>query len=205
MYSDVAELYRDFKGSASSVEQVVCAGYDATNYDAGLKGAADLLAESKEDGGSQEIYFISDGEPQPSSANGKAIAAELRKNSVIATVMIGSGDDTVLKNDIASKDKFGDPLHSRADYSNKLSEVLARLATNNLSEAIASVQVGGQSIDQMSFLDRIKANDFNFEAFEINIDDVPTGFAVELSYKDRYGKTHLDQGQVQWTSEASAE
>jgi hypothetical protein len=200
-FTDPDELYADFRGTASSIESVICAGFDATNYDAGIQGAIDLFAENSESSGAREVYFISDGEPQPASANGKTRAAELRKSATIATVMVGGSTDVVLKNDIASKDKFGEPLHARAEYSSKLSEVLAKLTTNNLTEAVASLKTAGVSMEALNFLNRIRGLRFDFDAFKINTSDAQEGIAVELSYRDRFGKEHLDKGELKWKFE----
>ena len=86
---------------------MVCNATGDTNYDAGL-GRAKGDLEGGRPGATEEIYVISDGQPDPAYQDGHAIASLLKTSGVdvggtlmpvtIATIML-AGTDVVLDQD----------------------------------------------------------------------------------------------------------
>ena len=187
---------------AAKLADVVCAGYGSTNYDDALNGTAQILQSSIDPSTSKEIYFISDGEPDPARYDGIAIADSLKEHGVtIATLML-IGDDEGLKK-IASVDQT-DPtqtrlLHMKVNAADQLADTLSALAQNYLVGGTIKYRVIGAD-SWVSFDLLAIAQNFHFQlpAFPTDETLAPDGIEVSLDYWDKRG-THLRSiGQLLW-------
>lgn len=201
LFADRDQLYANLlaQSSFNTIAKLICDGDDSTNYDAGLEGAEEILNKAGVAGHAREVYFISDGVPEPSANNGKAVAARLHPNTTIATVMIGGSNDAILSGFIASKDHLGDPLHARAEQSSNLAQVLSKLSSNRIVSAEIRHGSNKETIGSpMDFSSKILGTNFNFKAFTINLSDAPDGLAVEFKYRDRFGGEQTSLGELIW-------
>ena len=105
--------------------EIFCNVSRRTNYKKAFLKAEDILASAREDS-SKEIYFISDGQPNSSQGAGIDVAERIKEDATIATLML-KGDDTILKNDIASRID-DNPLHDKVSSAENLEQALAKLA-----------------------------------------------------------------------------
>jgi len=194
LFSDRQALFNDVvaRSSYSTIEEVLCAGIDGTNYENGLVKAKDLLDSSSLVESQREIYFLSDGEPA-NGDEGRDTAATLRQDTTIASIMIGDGTDTVLKNDIASKDSNGNPLHRRAGDINDLTDTLIDLSRNYIAEA--SLIFNGESVDFTSNLNNLE---FAIGGYTLDADETPGGVEVEFRYRDRFDMVQTKSGRLNW-------
>ncbi len=194
LFSDPQDLFDDVVSSSgySTIEEVLCAGIDGTNYENALVKAKDLLDSNSFVGSQREIYFLSDGEPADGD-EGKDVAADLHKDTTIASVMIGNGTDTILKNNIASKDSNGNPLHRRASDVDDLSRTLIDLTKNYIAEA----QLVFDSVVK-DFTSNLNGYEFAFGGYKLDAEVTESGLEVEFRYRDRFGTTQTKTGKLNW-------
>lgn len=196
-----ADLLRT--GNASQLTSILCRGEGNTNYNAGLQSAQNLLNAIEGDNELTEIYFISDGQPN-SGESGAVLAKQLRDaGTLIATVMVGTENDSILKNEIASRDDQGAPYHSRVESSSDLARALSRLADNQVTEASVSYSENDSDdeLGKFDFTTKFAGTSFAFEAFKLNLEEVPTGFTLEVNIKDRFGNLETKSGKLIWSSD----
>src|SRR5690606_18574819 len=106
---------------------------------------------------------------------GRDEAARIRQVATIATLML-KGDDTILKEDLASK-RNGVPLHARVSNAQALGSAMADLATRELVDAM--VVLGDVAID----ID-YESLDFALPKFSVNKAAWIDGFPVMLETTD---------------------
>ena len=98
----------DFE-TAYLTDDVFCLNAGGTDFVNAFSGADAVLLNGRANS-SKELFLITDGQPNDMALS-KAKADETRANALIATIMLGDQDDSHLKNDIASKDSNGNPIH----------------------------------------------------------------------------------------------
>ena len=204
--SSGASLYSNMLSisKTSQLADIVCAGNGGTNYDDALTGAANILKGSTDPNTSREIYFISDGEPDPSQYDGVAIANNLKSSGVtIATLML-IGDDQGLQA-ISSIDQT-DPNKTRllnlevADAA-QLAATLTQLAQNYLvSGTIKYHAIGSNQWVSFDLMAIQKNFQFKLAAFPTDAQLAPYGLEVSLDYWDKRGMHYGNVGQVLWSS-----
>ena len=97
-----------------------------------LSGAGRLLDWYGRRGGQKEIYFVTDG--LPTVQNGIREAQSLKAaGTLIAPIML-VGDETILRDHIASRDGTGQPLFRKVSEAIRLADALADLAVSKLSQ-----------------------------------------------------------------------
>ncbi len=200
LFDNQDDLFDDLlaQSRARNIEDIICNGEGDTNYEDGLTAGFDLLKPNAENFRIQELYFVSDGTPVPSTSHGKEVAKVIREHATIATVMLGSDNDSTLRNGIASKDQNGSPLHVRVEESEQLAETLASLADNYIeSSELSFVGSGkeGKTTDISKFVD---GGSFSFDDIQIGLEDGVDGVDVKLSYKDRHGNSYDQSGKIIW-------
>jgi hypothetical protein len=210
LYLDQAQLFKDLSRSRTLAD-VLCGAEGGTNYNAALGQAAQILQKGRAQA-TKEIYFLSDGQPDPGN-DGVARALDLKGSGVkigessipatIATVML-AGEDTVLASDIASKDPAGNPLHAFAADTSELSSILTRLAANDIAGAELRVRaIGDTDFQTYDILE--ESTDLDFVVPSITIDGEKTlqGVEVVYSYRDKRGHEFSTGGKLTWQESSS--
>lgn len=205
LYLDQAQLFKDLSRSRTLAD-VLCAAEGGTNYNAALGQAAQILQKGRAQA-TKEIYFLSDGQPDPGN-DGVARAQDLKGSGVkigetavpatIATVML-AGEDTVLASNIASKDPAGKPLHAFAADTTELSSILTRLAANDIAAAELRVRaIGDTDFQTYDILGESTDLDFVVPSITIDGDKTSQGVEVVYSYRDKRGHEFSTGGKLTW-------
>ena len=200
-FETAAALQTDLvsRSGGKSLAEIVCGGVASTSYDEGLKASADLFNASARKDAVRELYFISDGVPD-AGREGRVVAAEIRKNTTIATVMLGSEDDKILKGDIASKDSNQAPIHARASESKDLSNVVSGLSQNRIVGGWYGIRAAGSDVEFSRVnlsLDQLKS-DTILPDIELNPVNYPSGLEMRFEYWDRFNRKYTNTGALVW-------
>jgi hypothetical protein len=207
-YADAASMFAAAGGSPATI---VCATNGNTNYRTALDEAIRLLGASRP-GANKEIYFVSDGEPNPGS-DGALQASLIRSPGVavagvptpatIATVMIGSANDAILREQIASRTSTGAPLHARTDASG-LSQVLADLSRNGLAGGILKYRgIGAAEWTSVDLAKHLSGFNFTLPSFTIDPAVMSVGIEVLHEYQDLRGRKYSSGGKLLWNTSDS--
>lgn len=213
MFADDANLFADIGGAANPAA-ILCDTNGNTAYGAGLSAAEKILKSSRA-GAIKEIYFISDGEPTDLDASmvslGVPIASRLRLPGVsisgtmtpvkIATVKLGKEDGAVLKNNIASRDKNGNPFYALATDASLLADTLNKLAANDIDTGTVKYRpIGDPNWTEIVIKDLVKDYNFTIPAFNTSVASAPNGLEVSFEYSDLHNNIYSNQGTIQWQS-----
>ena len=210
LYVDQAQLFKDLSRSRT-LGDVLCASEGGTNYNAAL-GQASLILQKGRPQATKEIYFVSDGQPDPGNdgvgraRDLKGVGVKIGETAIpvtIATVML-AGDDTVLASEIASKDTSGKPLHAFAADTSELTSVLTRLAGNDIVSAELRIRpIGDTDYETYDILGESNNLDFVVPSITIDGDKISQGVEVQYSYRDKQGHEFSSGGKLTW-QESSA-
>ena len=184
------------RSQPNTLSELICsADGGSTNYDVGLTSAQALLKAGRKDS-TKEIFFITDGEPN-SGAEGMSVATDMKSNGVtiegvttkvsIATVMLGTGDATILKDNIASRDASGQPIFANAADASELADILDRQSSSPLVGASlieGSDGTPGQTFDLMPFVQA--DHSFTLPSFVLDLDLVHDRYNLKLDYWDSH-------------------
>jgi hypothetical protein len=210
LYADANQLFNDLSRNRSLAD-ALCANEGGTNYNAALAQAGMILSKGRP-GATKEIYFVSDGQPDPGN-DGVAKARELKGTGVkigedlikttIATVML-AGEDTVLESEIASKDPDGKALHAFAKDTSQLTSVLTSLSANEIVAAELRVKSGGsEEFSRYDVLGESTGLDFALPSITIDGEKSKQGIEVEYSYRDKRGNEFSTGGKLTWQESAA--
>ena len=113
--------------------------------------------------------------------------------------MLGSGDDTILKNQIASVDPTGAPIHANASTADSLATILTRMAENRLIGS--TLTHGGDAGEPQMVVDLMPVlHNFEFEIgpFELQLDRDQKNYQVTLDYWDSHQNKVTLNGALHW-------
>lgn len=206
-------LFANLAG-VGGIADVVCNAFGGTNYDAGLVKAEELLRTSGRAAATKEIYFISDGQPNP-GLEGIPLASSLKTTGVtigadsipvtIATIML-AGADTVLEQFIASRGPDGKPLHAFVAQISQLTKALADLVSNEVVGAeLAWRPIGAAQWNATNLLDHLQGFNFILPSFNINHSEAPQGLEVRYEYFDKHDNRYLSEGKLLWIAASGGE
>ena len=205
MFGDRTNLFTDLSGSGS-ISDALCRAVGGTEYGAGLKAAESILSAGRSDA-IKELYFVSDGEPEDTT--GPALAARFKSPGLsiagksipvtIGTAMLGSGNDSILKNDIASKDISGAPLHVGSVQAGNLASTLSKLAANEILEGLMKYRVVGvDDWTEINFTPSIINYNFSVPSITIDRTIAPAGLEVKFEYRDQHNNKYASEGKILW-------
>jgi hypothetical protein len=199
-------------GNRSNIKDVACAITGGTSYIAAFNGARTVFQRSRPNA-TKELFFITDGQPfddgmGPDWPAVRTLASELRTQGVtidgqvlplnIATVMLGSVDDTFLRS-LASTGSNGQPVHARVTDSAGLANVFADLADNRLVGSSLSHGAAGDALIQVDIMPHLQNYSFRLPQFLIGIDGSQTGYEMNFEYWDvRRNRFRID-GRIIWS------
>lgn len=206
MFSDRTNLFADI-AKGGSIVNTLCAATGDTSYGPPLEAAESILRGSRS-GAMKEIYFVSDGEPHDTA--GPVIAQDLHSPGVsiggkqvpvsIATVMLGSADDSVLRNQIASTGSDGQPLHVGSVQASNLASTLSKLAENEITDGKMKYRaIGADPWQEISLMQSLKDYSFSVPSLTIDKSVAPNGLEVTFEYRDQHNNTYSSQGKILWT------
>ena len=206
MFGDRANLFADMARNGSIVN-TLCAAQGDTSYGPPLLAAEQILSGSRP-GAMKEIYFISDGEPHDNG--GPAVSQRLQSPGVmisgkyypvsIATVMLGSANDTVLRNEIASKTADGQVLHVGSVQASNLAAAVSKLAENDIVDGKMKYRAKGSTTWlEIPLIPNLRDYSFSLPSITIDKSVAPSGLEVEFEYRDRHNNVYATQGQILWT------
>ena len=183
------------KSKGRSFDNIVCASEGGTDYAEALNGARRMIKKSARGGAQKQIYFITDG--LPTLKNGVKEAAELRQSgSIIAPIML-IGDETILRDKIASRDAQDRPLFRKVQDASKLADALAELSVNHLTKVELRYKPLKSAVWWTSNV-RENLNKFAFILPPINFNlQLDTVFEVVLDALDSRGNHSTISGQVE--------
>jgi hypothetical protein len=210
MFSDRANLFADI-AKGNSIVNTICDASGDTSYGPPLS-AAESIFQGSRSGAMKEIYFISDGEPHDNA--GPSIAQKLHSPGVsisgkstsvsIATVMLGTADDSVLKNQIASVGSDGQPLHVGDVKASNLAAALSKLAANDILDGKMRYRaIGTDPWKEISLMKDLKDYSFSVPSITIDKSVAPNGLEVSFEYRDQHNNTSSEQGKILWTDTPS--
>lgn len=208
MFGTEAELFSNL-APTGNIADVICATNGGTNYDAGMQRAADLLKGGRA-GATKEIYFVSDGQPN-AGQDGVAIATQLKATGVnigsdfitatIATVML-AGRDTVMEQQIASRDAAGKPLHAFVANTSGLTKVLTDLTANGIAGGEMKYRpVGTTKYAVLSLAGHIQGFEFTLPSITIDPVAAPSGLEVLFEYWDKHDNRYTSGGKLLWSAD----
>ncbi len=216
LFDTEAELFANI-APAGNIADVVCKatidpGQGGTNYDAGLTQAGVLLQLGR-DNATKEIYFVSDGQPD-GGKEGLAIADSLKNTGVaigtdsitvtIATVML-KGNDRVLQDQIASRDAKGQPLYAFVANTSQLTEVLTKLAANDIAGGDVKYRpIGAVNYTTLTLMDHLQGFNFTLPSFNIDIDKAPVGLELLFEYFDQHDNRYSTGGKLLWVTDGAS-
>lgn len=191
----VAELE---KNTGSKLYDIICMDNSLTEYTSPLKEAGYMLGRGRELS-SKELFFVSDGQPIDEK-KAEAVADELRKRGIringrdypvtIATVFLGNdsiGND-YLRNNYASLDMNGDPIHAAASDASRLEKILASMtSTNILAGSILKHGAKGSPIQQtLNVMPYISNYMFELPAFFLDPSQISDNYELTFEYWDSH-------------------
>lgn len=206
MFGDRANLFADI-ARGGSIANTLCGAFGDTSYGPPL-AAAEAILQGSRPGAMKEIYFISDGEPHDSA--GPEISKRLQNPGVmiggkyypvsVATVMLGSANDTVLRNDIATKSADGQPLHVGSVQASNLAATLSKLAENEVIDGKMKYRATGtDDWQEIALIQNMKDYSFSMPSITLDKSIAPKGLEVVFEYRDRHNNVYSSQGQILWT------
>lgn len=207
-FDNAEDLYADLAGRGD-IADVVCAANGGTNYRSGLETAANSLRRGRRDA-LKELFFVSDGIPDRNK-DGADVASSMKTGiaasdggsfqTTIATIMVGSARDDVLKSKIASSAPDGTLLHARADAAN-LVDTLSQLAQNGVRSGYLNYRAltasGAGKWARVDLRPYLKNGGFMLPSLAIDPSTITVGLEIKLEYWDRTGRKYSSEGRLLW-------
>ncbi len=155
---------------------------------------------------SKEVYFVSDGQPDPATSDGVVEATALKTTGItigakttkvqIATVML-AGRDQVMERSIASRTKTGRALHAFASQAGELTKALTALANSAVYTGTLSYKApGAGKYTQIDVGALAVGNEFTSKPIALDPDILTGGLDVVLDYKDQNNKASKGDGKL---------
>lgn len=165
------------------IAEVVCnSNRIGTNYNTGFAAAESLVTLGAAKDAGTIIFFVSDGQPL-FGQTGEIAANRLKANgAVIATVMV-AGDETVMRDRIASRDSSSNPLHIKVASVSQLTAAITQLAGKTIVPDILRYRPAKTELWNVVNLFPV-AGTMDWEQQEIGFaaDAYPDGIEVEYLY-----------------------
>ncbi len=205
LFGDRTNLFADV-ARGSTISDTICRASGGTNYGSALSGAESIFTGSRAQA-IKELYFVSDGAPEDTA--GPALASRMKNPGIsiggkaipvtIATAMLGAGDDSVLKKDIASKDNSGVALHVGSVAASQLATTLSKLAANEILDSVMKYRaVGTEAWTEINLTASIIDYSFSVPSITIDKSVAPEGLEVHFEYLDQHNNKYISEGKILW-------
>ena len=186
-FVDSTNLFDDIvtaSNNGDDIADVICRANGGTNYRAAFARASGLYIMGSRPQAQQEMYVISDGEPD-TNEEGIAVADDLKARGIVVGTVMLLGDDQVLENQIASRDVNNLPFHVKVNMAGDLND-----AINGLAEDFATS--GGKlryridPADPWVELDIPASGQALTAPISLTLDSTPKGLYIEYEYADPF-------------------
>ena len=187
-----AALFADLESSTRRpITNVVCASDGETDYAAALSSAGKMLEKFARSNVQREIYFITDG--IPTVRDGIREARGLKADGVMIAPIMLIGDETILRDQIASRDPSGQPLFRKVAEANELPSALADLAVSKLTHVNLQYRnIGDQNWASINLSTKLQGYSFGLAPLKFDMSQ-GKGFEMRLETLDSRGrKTEVD-------------
>jgi uncharacterized protein YegL len=202
-FSSNVEFATNKLGPASAVSGAeynndrFCADASGTSYSTALLQAADLLDTGRPDA-IKEVYFITDGQPNDRESSLET-AAKVRLKATIATIMFGAEDDELLKNNIASKDAAGKPIHAAVTDVKNLASALEALSKSiPIKGTFKYKPQSSENWVEADLWKFVKAGVFDITPLDLDTKEFASGISFSYTYEDNRGISVSNDGKILW-------
>lgn len=186
------ELYSDILSNTgkSNILDVICSGKLGTDYNDGLAAAQSIINSAARQEADVTIVFVSDGKPL-FEQNGQMFSQSLKENGVNILTVAVKGNESVLRDQVASRDQKGYPLHRRIGSVNDLGNTILELTSATTRTATLGFRPFGTGPWNVMKVMGDESLEFNATPVAITIADNPKGIEVFYEYRGP-----ADQGKV---------
>ena len=217
LFRDKESLFTDLDDQEyfADAAGIICSSSGDTSFDVALETAEQILSFGRPNA-TKEIFFISDGKPEPEQEDGQHLARRLKSQGIsidnihtpvsIATIFIKNdftpGDDDWLKK-LASRaqgnrqDKL---LHFPLTEVDELIDTLTQLAINPVNRINVNIRYANQhsftSYDVTDYIDNY--GNFLLPAGTVDSQLDDSGLEVVIEYWDSWGKVDIREGFLSW-------
>ncbi|MEI6398022.1 MAG: hypothetical protein WCO71_04550, partial [Pseudomonadota bacterium] len=113
---------------------------------------------------------------------------------------LGTGDDTILKTQIASVDSSGAPMHVGSVQAAQLASTLSKLAENQITEGKMQYRpIGTDPWQEISLTQSLKDYSFSVPSITLDKSVAPKGLEVTFEYRDKKKNVYSSQGRILWS------
>jgi hypothetical protein len=165
------------------VSEVVCdSNRLGTNYDTGFAAAESLIQLDAAVDAGTIVFFVSDGKPL-FGQTGEAVASRLKASGVlIATVMV-KGDETVMRDRIASRDGKNQPLHIKVQDISQLTNAISQLASRTIVPDVLRYRaVNTEAWTAINLYPTATSTNWQMQEVSFDKNAYPDGVEVEYLY-----------------------
>ncbi len=176
-----------------------CSNSGGTDYSKALSEAARMLEADTTPLASKEVFLITDSIPTAAAAYGRDESARIRTYGIVNTLMIGIGQDGVLKDLVATKDAKGVPLHDRIFILTDMGSVLARRALSDVVSAqISYFPSGNRQNGVVIKVERVEGETFVVRNLQESVTQAPRLVDVVIDYVDARRALYTVRGSASW-------
>jgi uncharacterized protein YegL len=184
-------------GEADYDGDSLCAATGSTNYADALRRASQLLDLGRQEA-IKEIYFVTDGEPD-SEEESREAAADVRTKATLATIMFGDGDPDHLKNEVASKDDGGNPIHATVTDVKNLASALENLSKSvPVKGSFKYKPRNAQDWREADLWQFVHNGVFDITALALDPREFGSGISFAYTYEDNRGNKMTSSGEIIW-------
>lgn len=175
----------------------LCAADGGTNYADALLRAGALLDGGRPEA-AKEIYFITDGMPS-SIERSREVSAAIRKKAVIATIMFGEQNPDHLRNEVASTDPSGKPIHATVTNAKDLAATLELLSKSIPKKGTYKYKPrAAQKWLEADLWPYVKDGVFDIPSLALDSGEYESGISFSFTYEDNRGAKVVNEGDFVW-------
>ncbi|MBM4253133.1 MAG: VWA domain-containing protein [Deltaproteobacteria bacterium] len=186
-HTNGATLFADLESSTRRpIANVLCAADGETDYAAALSTAGKMLDKFGRTHVQREIYFVTDG--IPTVRDGVREAWALKADGVMIAPIMLIGDESILRDKIASRDSSGQPFFRKVAEANELPRALADLAVSKLvSVQLKYRAVGKSNWESVNLVSKLQGYSFGLAPLQFDM-TLGDGFEMRLETLDNRGR-----------------
>lgn len=166
------------------IGEIVCgSNHLGTNYDVAFGEAAEVVRQYADPGVETAIFFVSDGKPTFGHTGAESVATLKQAGVVINTIAV-KGKETLMREQIASKDARGLPLHVDVASADDLADAMLKLNASVSAPGRFSYRAKGAAA-WTDLVVTANAGDRKFQLAPFAFDraSYPDGLEVQYEYQ----------------------
>ncbi len=199
-FKNLNDIYADIKKSvkrsnSGTSADFLCHAGGGTDYAKALIQARKLLQTGIADS-LKQIVFVSDSAPSP-GMEGLEVTKDLKNVGItisgkntpvsIATLMLGTDDDSVLKYQIASTDTSGFPLHRKVVDVSELASVMTLLSQNFITQVTLDFTKDQKPLASAYPTTFDQKLNFDAKGFTLTVEPTSANLILGVNMQDRFG------------------